>query len=390
MIEISRSLTNIPFGRPALVGNELKYIAEAIRSRSLAGVGVFGRRCEAWLQEKLSAPRVMLSHSCTHALEMAAILSRVGPGDEVIMPSFTFSSMANAFVLRGATPVFVDIRADTLNVNESLIEAAVTSHTRAIVPMHYAGTGCDMEVIMSLAERLGVMVIEDAAQAYLSRWRGRSLGTIGHLGCLSFHETKNVISGEGGALIINDPALIDRAELIYEKGTDRRRFLNGEVSKYTWQDVGGSYAPGELVAAFLFAQLEQAESVSSRRLEICNSYWRGLRPIAEEGRLVIPAADALSSNGHIFWILAPCPASRKHILHAMKERGVVAAPHYVPLHSSPAGLQFGRPSGELRVTSDVAKRLIRLPLHFGLTDEDVERVIDVVRTVVDTVSGALA
>jgi dTDP-4-amino-4,6-dideoxygalactose transaminase len=369
---------SIPFGRPTMVGREMVYIAQAIQNGTIAGGGPFMKRCEAWLEEKLPAVRALMTHSCTAALEMAAMLAEIGPGDEIVMPSFTFSSTATAFVLRGATPVFVDIRADTLNLDEALIEDAVTPRTRAIVPVHYAGLACRMDKIMAVARRHAVMVIEDAAQAHLSRWQDRALGTVGDLGCLSFHETKNIISGEGGALLINDPALVERAEILREKGTDRARFFRGEIDKYTWRDIGSSYCPGEIVAAFLYAQFEQAEAIIARRRAIYDAYREGLAPLAVAGLATLPAASGSETNGHIFWLLAPDADTRGRLLAYLKARDIEAVFHYVPLHSAPAGRRFGRTHGALAVTDDTAARLVRLPMHLGLTDADIDRVIGAV------------
>ncbi|MGX9962457.1 dTDP-4-amino-4,6-dideoxygalactose transaminase [Roseomonas sp. F4] len=365
----------IPFGRPAIVGREMFYIAEAIQNGTISGGGPFMRRCEAWIEQRAAAKRALMVHSCTAALEMAAMLAEVGPGDEVIMPSFTFSSTATAFVLRGAVPVFVDIRRDTLNIDEALIERAITPRTRVIVPVHYAGLACEMDAIMRIAQRHNLLVVEDAAQAQLSDWQGRALGTIGHLGCLSFHETKNIISGEGGALLINDPALIERAEILREKGTDRSRFFRGEVDKYTWRDIGSSYCPGEIVSAFLYAQLERADDIIARRRAIYDAYREGLAPLAEAGLVTLPEAPGTAANGHIFWLLTPDAGSRPRLLEHLTGQGIHAVFHYVPLHSSPAGQRFGRVDGELAATDDIAARLVRLPMYLGLTDADVERVV---------------
>jgi dTDP-4-amino-4,6-dideoxygalactose transaminase len=365
----------IPFGRPAVVGRELYYIAQAIQNGTIAGGGPFMRRCEAWLEENLPARRALLTHSCTAALEMAAILAEVGPGDEVIMPSFTFSATATAFVLRGATPVFVDIRADTLNLDERLVEAAITPRTRAIVPVHYAGLACEMDSICAIAARHGLLVIEDAAQAHLSHHKTRLLGTIGQMGCLSFHETKNIISGEGGALIINDPRFLDRAEIIREKGTDRSRFFRGQVDKYTWQDIGSSYCPGEIISAFLYAQFEHAEAVCARRRALYDLYRQGLRPLAESGEISIPAATGEAANGHIFWLLLRDEPTRAAMIRHLAGQEINAVFHYVPLHSAPAGRRFGRAAGSLAVTDSVSSRLLRLPLYLEMTDADAARVI---------------
>ena len=333
------------------------------------------RRCEELLEQQLAARRVLLTHSCTAALEMAAMLAGVEAGDEVIMPSFTFSSTATAFVLRGATPVFVDIRADTLNLDETLIEAAVTPRTRAVVPVHYAGQACEMAAIMAIADRHRLLVIEDAAQAHLSRYQGRAAGTIGHLGCLSFHATKNVTSGEGGALIVNDPAFAERAEILREKGTDRGRFVRGEVGKYLWRDIGSSYCPGEIVSAFLCAQLEHADAIRIRRRALQAQYRLGLQPLSDAGDIVIPPATGEEGNGHMVWLLLADESTRAALISHLADRNIVAAFHYMPLHAAPAGRRFGRAAGDLAVPDSVASRLLRLPLHPGMTEADVARVI---------------
>lgn len=369
----------IPFGKPAIVGRELEYIAQAIANGTIAGGGPFMKRCEAWLEQALPAPRALLTHSCTAALEMAAILAGVGPGDEVIMPSFTFSATATAFVLRGATPVFVDIRADTLNIDEGLIEDAITPRTRAVVPVHYAGLACEMDPILELAARRGLLVIEDAAQAHLSHYKGRALGTLGAMGCISFHETKNVISGEGGALLVNDARFADRAEVIREKGTDRSRFFRGQVDKYTWQDIGSSYCPGEIIAAFLLAQCEQAEAVCARRRAIYERYREGLAPLAASGDITIPTATGAEANGHIFWLLLEDEAVRGRLISFLDGQQINAVFHYVPLHSAPAGLRFGRVAASgMAVTDSVGGRLLRLPLYLEMADGDVDRVVGAV------------
>ncbi|MGE8106553.1 dTDP-4-amino-4,6-dideoxygalactose transaminase [Allorhizobium sp. NPDC080224] len=368
----------IPFGRPAIVGNEMEYIAQAIRNGTIAGGGPFMRRCEEWLENALAARRVLMTHSCTAALEMAAMLADVGPGDEVIMPSFTFSATATAFVLRGATPVFVDIDPATLNIDPALIEPAITERSKVVVPVHYAGLGCDMDPILDTARRKSLIVVEDAAQAHLSSYRGKPLGTLGDLGCLSFHETKNVISGEGGALIINNEALIERAEIIREKGTDRSRFFRGQVDKYTWQDIGSSYCPGEIVSAFLMAQLECADGICKRRREIYDMYRDLLAPLSMSGDIEIPSATGTDVNGHIFWILLESETVRSDLIQHLNRNDINAVFHYVPLHSAPAGRKYGRASGALSVTDDISSRLLRLPLYYKLSDREVHRVIDVI------------
>lgn len=360
----------IPFNKPYMTGKELWYIAQAHANGQLAGDGEFTRRCSAWLESWSGSPRALLTHSCTGALEMAAILAGIGPGDEVIMPSYTFVSTANAFVQRGAVPVFVDIREDTLNINELLIEEAITDKTKAIVPVHYAGVACEMDVIMAIAQKYDLFVIEDAAQGIMSTYMQRPLGSIGHLGALSFHETKNIISGEGGALLINDPVMIERAEIIREKGTNRSQFFRGQVDKYTWVDRGSSYLPSELIAAFLWAQMEEAEEITNRRLRIWDSYHQSLLHLESEGKLRRPRVPEMcQQNAHMYYVLLPHLECRSTLIENLKRAGIHAVFHYVPLHSSPAGKSFGRASGKLEVTSDLADRLLRLPLWVGLEDQ---------------------
>jgi dTDP-4-amino-4,6-dideoxygalactose transaminase len=366
----------IPFNRPHLTGREFACIQEAVAAGQLAGNGQFTRRCQQWLEQRLSSPRALLTHSGTAALEMAALLLDLKPGDEVIMPSFTFVSTANAVVLRGATPVFVDIRPDTLNIDERLIEAAISPRTRAIVAVHYAGVACEMAAILALAERHGLPVIEDAAQALLSTYRGRPVGALGQLAAVSFHETKNVIAGEGGALVINDARYVERAEILWEKGTDRSRFSRGLVDKYTWQDVGSSFLPGELVAAFLWAQLQEADAITARRLAIWNRYHSACAAVEELGgrRPTIPTDR--DHNAHLYYLLLPPGVSQAEVLTELNAGGVNAVFHYVPLHSSPGGRRFGMTSGSMQHTDDCSSRLIRLPLWVGLRDQDVDRVVD--------------
>nr|VFK22836.1 MAG: dTDP-4-amino-4,6-dideoxygalactose transaminase [Candidatus Kentron sp. LPFa] len=360
---------DIPFNKPYMTGKELRYITEAHARRHLAGDGAFTRRCHRWLEERTGAHAALLTHSCTAALEMAAILADIGPGDEVIMPSYTFVSTANAFALRGGAPVFVDIRPDTLNLDETKIEAAITSRTRAIVPVHYAGVACKMDTIMAIARRHDLLVIEDAAQGIIAGYKGRALGSIGHLGALSFHETKNIISGEGGALLINDPRLASRAEVIREKGANRSQFFRGEVDKYTWVDIGSSYLPGEITAAFLWAQMEEADDITARRLAIWARYHAALEPLERAGYLrrpIIP--DGCQHNAHMYYLLLRDPRERAAFIDAMKEAGIGCVFHYVPLHASPQGRRVGRAEGELPITTDMADRLARLPLWLGLED----------------------
>lgn len=367
----------IPFNRPRLTGKEYEYMREAVSNLHLAGNGPFTKRCQQWLEQRVGSAKALLTHSCTAALEMAALLAEVGPGDEVIMPSFTFVSTANAFVLRGATPVFVDIRPDTLNIDERRIAAAITPRTKAIVAVHYAGVPCQMDALADLARRHGLLLIEDAAQALLSTFDSRQAGSFGDLAAVSFHETKNVISGEGGALLINNARFIDRAEIIWEKGTNRTRFFRGEVDKYTWVDLGSSYLPSEVTAAFLWAQLEQADSILRERLRIWNAYHHRLSALEERRALRRPVVpDDCQQNGHMYYVLVSDAEWRSATLRHLAARGVNAVFHYVPLHSSPAGRRYGRAAGELAVTTGASDRLLRLPLWCGMTDENLTLVAE--------------
>jgi dTDP-4-amino-4,6-dideoxygalactose transaminase len=370
----------IPLHRPLIAGREAEYVAQALAAGRISGHGPFTRACQERLQRETGSAKVLLTHSCTAALEMAAMLSGVGPGDEVIMPSFTFVSTANAFVLRGATPVFVDIREDTLNIDEAEIEAAIGPRTRAICVVHYAGVGADMNAIAAIAERYGLALIEDAAQGLHARVDGRPLGSIGSLGALSFHETKNVVSGEGGALLVNDPELAERAEIIWEKGTNRTRFVRGEVDKYTWLDIGSSYLPSDLIAAVLLAQFEVAEAITRERRRIWQTYHEEFSEAAasERFKLLHPPAYA-EHNAHIFALLLRDEDERDALRSFLHARGIGAASHYVPLHSAPAGCRFGRTSGSLHKTDRVARGLLRLPLFAGMTDVEVAAVVDAVR-----------
>lgn len=367
----------IPFTRLHLTGREMVYLRESLEGSRLSGDGPFTRRCERHLEQLIGSPRVLLTHSGTAALEMAAILSEVGPGDEVIMPSFTFVSTANAFVLRGATPVFVDIEPRTFTMDPGRAAAAVTSRTRAVVPVHYGGMAGNFDAILGIARDAGLMVIEDAAQAILCSHAGRPLGSFGQLSALSFHETKNVTSGEGGALLVNDPTFIERAEIIREKGTNRSRFFRGDVDRYTWLDVGSSYLPADLIAAFLLAQLEQAEAITARRIAVWERYHERLAPLEANGALELPAHSPRDGgNAHLFALLLPSLDVRSRLIDSMRSRGIYAAFHYVPLHDSPAGLRFGRAEGELPVTDDISRRLLRLPLWPDMTEEQVDLVVD--------------
>ena len=367
-----------------MTGREPGYMAEAHASLHLSGDGKFTRRCQSWLQQRVGCHKALLTHSCTGALEMAALLARIGPGDEVIMPSFTFVSTANAFVLRGAVPVFVDVREDTLNIDEGLIREAVTPRTRAIVAVHYAGVACDMDAIMAIAAEHGLLVIEDAAQGIMSTYRGRPLGGIGHLAAYSFHETKNVISGEGGTLLINDPAFAERAEILWEKGTNRSQFFRGQVDKYTWVDVGSSFLPSELVAAFLWAQLEEADTITAQRLALWESYHAAFEALERDGLVRRPRVPQDSiHNAHMYYLLLPTLARRTALIEDLATQGVNAVFHYVPLHSSPAGKRFGRAAGPMTVTDSAGDRLVRLPMWLGLEEYQArvcEAVIAALRT----------
>lgn len=368
----------IPFNKPYMTGRELWYIAQAHTNGRLAGDGMFTKKCHAWLEARTGAHKALLTHSCTAALEMAAILADIQPGDEVIMPSYTFVSTANAFVLRGGVPVFVDIRPDTLNIDETKIEAAITPRTKAIVPVHYAGAACEMDAIMNIAQRHNLLVIEDAAQGIMSTYKGKPLGSIGNLGAYSFHETKNIISGEGGALLINDEHFAVRAEIVREKGTNRSQFFRGQVDKYTWVDIGSSYLPGEVVAAFLWAQMEEAQGITDKRLAIWQQYHEALAPLEAADKLrrpVIP--DSCIHNAHMYYILLDSLETRTRLISHLKEEGVNAVFHYVPLHSAPSGRQYGRVSGDMNNTEDIFNRLLRLPLWVGMED----RVKDIVKIV---------
>jgi dTDP-4-amino-4,6-dideoxygalactose transaminase len=359
-----------------MTGKELFYIAEAKFGNMLAGDGPFTGRVHRWLEAHSGASRVLLTHSCTAALEMAALLLDCAPGDEIIMPSYTFVSTANAFVLRGARPVFVDIREDTLNLDERLVEQAITERTRAIVPVHYAGVSCAMDEIGLIARNHGLKVIEDAAQGVMSSYRGRPLGSLGDYGAYSFHETKNVISGEGGALLVNDGEQVQRAEIIREKGTDRSRFFRGEVDKYTWQDIGSSFLPGELVAAFLWAQLEEADAITRKRMAAWARYHEALGDAEREGRLRRPVVPAeCQHNAHMYYVLLPDDVDRDAVLERMRSAGVHAVFHYVPLHTSPAGTRYCRIASTMDVTDRQAARLVRLPLWVGITQAQQERVV---------------
>ena len=364
---------NIPFNKPYMTGKELWYIAQAHAKGHLAGDGSFSKRCNAWLEARTGSSKALLTHSCTAALEMAAILAEVQPGDEVIMPSYTFVSTANAFVLRGAVPVFVDIRADTLNIDETLIEAAITDKTRAIVPVHYAGVGCEMDAIMAIADKHKLLVIEDAAQATLASYKGRPLGSIGQLAALSFHETKNIIAGEGGALLVNATRFAERAEIIREKGTNRSQFFRGQVDKYSWVDIGSSYLPGEIIAAFLWAQMEEADTITRQRLALWNTYHQWLAEPERAGKIRRPVIPGhCGHNAHMYYLLLPDLDRRTAFIDKLRRVDINTVFHYIPLHSAPAGRRYARAHGDLKVTDDVSNRLVRLPLWSGLEEHQTE------------------
>lgn len=370
----------VGFNQPWLTGRELEYIREALDSGHLSGNGPFTKRCQELLVAATGTSKALLTHSCTAALEMAVMLAEVGRGDEVILPSFTFVSTANAVVLRGGVPVFVDIRPDTLNMDEELVESAVTERTRAIMSVHYAGVGCEMRALQRIAVDKDLRLIEDAAQGVNAKYRGRALGTLGDLGALSFHETKNVISGEGGALLVNDPKLAERAEIIWEKGTNRSQFFRGEIDKYTWVDIGSSYLPGEVVAAFLLAQLESAEEITRMRLEVWNWYYERLKDWAVRSGVVLPfIPDECRHNGHIFYVLMPTSDAQEHALKELRKKGIQAVFHYVPLHFAPMGRRVGRMHGSLSVTDDVAARIIRLPIWPAMNEGMVDGICNVLQ-----------
>lgn len=371
----------IPFNVPPYVGSEEKYIAQAIASHKICGDGGFTKKCSEWMERRFQAKKVLLTTSCTSALEMAALLCGVQPGDEVIMPSFTFCSTADAFVQRGAKIVFVDVRPDTMNIDEKLIERAVTPRTKVICVVHYAGIACEMDTIMDIAGRHGLKVVEDAAQGVMSSYKGRPLGTIGDYGCYSFHETKNFSMGEGGAIVINTGTEdVERAEIFREKGTNRSKFWRGQIDKYTWVDYGSSYLPSELNAAYLWAQLEVADKINEARLVAWERYRMSLRPLADSGKIGIPfVPEACVHNAHMFYIKCRDLEERGRFIEFMKERGFYCVFHYIPLHSSPAGLKFGRFDGEDRFTSRESDRLVRLPLYYGLSADTVDSVAAAVK-----------
>lgn len=363
----------IPFNRPPYIGLEEKYINQAIANNKISGDGVFTKKCSEWLENNTNSTKVLMTTSCTHALEMAALLADIQPGDEVIMPSYTFVSTADAFVLRGAVPVFVDIRPDTMNIDENLIEAAITEKTKAIVPVHYAGVACEMDTIMEIAQLHNLYVIEDAAQGVMSRYKGRALGAIGDYGCFSFHETKNYSMGEGGALLIKNADMIEPAEIIREKGTNRSKFFRGEIDKYTWVNAGSSYLPSELNTAYLYGQLENAQSIMDNRMKSWKLYYELLKPLAEAGVLELPyIPDECEHNAHMFYIKLKDIDERTRLIAKLKNNDICAVFHYIPLHSAPAGRRFGRFNGKDIYTTRESERLLRLPMYYGLQSKDVE------------------
>lgn len=369
----------IRFNVPPYVGKETEYMKATIDSHKICGDGEFTKRCNAWIEEHTGTAKALLTTSGTQALEMAALLSDIQPGDEVILPSYTFVSTANAFVLRGAKLVFVDIRPDTMNIDEKLIEDAITDKTRAIVPVHYAGVGCEMDTIMDIAKRHNLVVVEDAAQGVNAFYKGRALGSIGDYGCFSFHETKNYSMGEGGAILINRPEQIEDAEIIREKGTDRSRFFRGQVDKYTWVNIGSSFLPSDINAAYLMAQLEMADEINENRLQSWTRYNEGLQDLAQEGVIELPyIPEECAHNAHMFYIKTKDMEERKALISYLKERDIAAVFHYVPLHSAPAGLRFGRFHGEDRYTTKESERLLRLPMYYNLSESDQQKVIDAV------------
>lgn len=370
----------IPFNRPAVTGCEEKYIAQAIASGHVSGDGIFTRRCHEILEREVGAAKALLCTSCTHALEMAALLLEIGPGDEVIVPSFTFVSTANAFALRGAKPIFCDIRPDTLNLDERLLPGLITERTKAIVPVHYAGVGCEMDAIVSIARDHALAVVEDNAHGLFGKYRGRSLGTFGALATQSFHETKNFTCGEGGALLINDPRYIERAEILREKGTNRSRFFRGQVDKYTWVDLGSSFLPSDMLAAYLCAQLEARDAIQNRRRAVWETYAQGLAAWASQNGVGLPSVpEHCEQSWHMFYLMLPSLADRQRLIAHFKERGILAVFHYLPLHLSDMGRRYGGKPGECPVTEDISDRLLRLPFYYNLSDDEQRQVIRAAR-----------
>ncbi|MBO7340546.1 MAG: dTDP-4-amino-4,6-dideoxygalactose transaminase [Lachnospiraceae bacterium] len=372
----------INFNVPPCADNAMKYISECVQNQKICGDGAYTKKCNQWIEERTGAAKCLLTTSCTHATEMAALLADVQPGDEVIMPSYTFVSTADAFVLRGAIPVFVDVRPDTMNIDEKLIEDAITEKTVAIVPVHYAGVGCEMDAIMDIAKRHGLKVIEDAAQGIMATYKGKALGTFGDYGCFSFHETKNYSMGEGGALLIRDEENVERAEIIREKGTNRTKFIQGKIDKYTWINFGSSYLPSDMNAAYLYAQLEIADKMNEARLAIFDRYYNALKPLADAGKIELPyVPEYCQPNGHMFWLKVADGAERKVFMdeYLKAKNGIYAVSHYVPLHTAPAGQKFGRFHGEDKYTTKESERLVRLPMYYGLTNDQVDYICDKVK-----------
>jgi dTDP-4-amino-4,6-dideoxygalactose transaminase len=369
----------IKFNVPPYVGTELSYIQDTIENHKISGDGTYTKKCNEWIEERTGTSKALLTTSCTHSLEMAALLCDIQPGDEIIMPSYTFVSTADAFVLRGAKIVFVDIRPDTMNIDETLIERAITRKTKAIVPVHYAGVACEMDTIMDIARRKNLYVVEDAAQGVMSTYKGKALGAIGDFGCYSFHETKNYSMGEGGALLIKNPDLIENAEIIREKGTNRSKFYRGQIDKYTWVDHGSSYLPSELNAAYLYAQLELADEINNKRLRMWQQYYEGFQELQEQGRLERPVVpEGCEHNAHMFYIKVKDIEERTQLIHYLAEQDISSVFHYIPLHSAPAGRRFGSFFGEDIYTTRESERLLRLPMHYNLELEEVNRVVEVI------------
>lgn len=370
----------IRFNVPPFTGKEYDYVRQAVENQKICGDGEFTKKANSWFEDRTGTAKCLMTTSCTHATELAAILADIQPGDEIIMPSFTFVSTANAFVLRGGVPVFVDIRPDTMNIDETLIEAAITEKTRAIVPVHYAGVACEMDTIMDIARRHDLVVIEDAAQGVLASYKGQALGSIGDYGCYSFHETKNYSMGEGGALLIKDPANVERAEIIREKGTDRSKYYRGQVDKYRWQDFGSSYLPSELNVAYLYAQLEMADDINEARLARWNQYFELLKPLADAGKIELQTIpEGCVHNAHMFWLKTADEKECAALREFLKEYDILAVSHYVPLHSAPAGVKYGRFCGEDRYTTKESERLLRLPMYYGLKEEEAAFVAEKVK-----------
>ena len=371
----------ISFNKPPYVGEEIKYIEEAVKAQKICGDGQFTKKCNKWFEDKTGAAKVLLTTSCTHATELAALLLDIQPGDEVIMPAYTFVSTADAFVLRGATAVFVDINPKTMNIDENLIEDAITEKTKAIVPVHYAGVSCEMDKIMEIAKKHNLYVVEDAAQGVMSTYKGKALGTIGDYGCYSFHETKNYSMGEGGALLIRDGKNAELAEIIREKGTNRSKFFRGQIDKYTWVEAGSSYLPSDMNAAYLWAQLQKADEINENRLQSWNRYYEGLKDLEEAGKIELPyIPEYCEHNAHMFYIKAKDLEERSALISYLKENGVTAGFHYIPLHTAPAGKEYGRFHGEDKYTTKESERIIRLPMYYELDEQDAEKVMDLIHT----------